>query len=474
MTASTVISRTISSNIVNTNIIYSSSIFIQLYSYNLTNIVDNYNKTVLLLNSTINTINLSSITTSNGTYIDFLNYSGIEYNIITDGPANNYLSNASLLKVYYTTLNSLNRWIAPSYYIALPLEDMIINISTQTNNYTMSLPFGGIGSVNVNWGNGVLLNYPLPGTVQYTYPATPAYYSIRISGYATSFGDSAIYTGAPLISSVTAWGTLGLTSLQGAFSGATNLLSVPSSISEYVTNMSSMFNNASKFNQNISSWNTSNVKNMSYMFKDATIFNQNISPWNTSNVSTMEFMFLNAKAFNQDISSFNVSSVQNMGGMFFGATLFNKNISVWSTLNVTDMSNMFYEATAFNQDISYFNVSTVQNMAGMFFGATAFNRNIALWSTSNVINMDSMFSGATAFNQDISPWNTSNVTNMRSMFSGATIFNQNMSNWNTTNGNTSKIFSPNANNIFCLCQGMLTRPISERPSFNYSPIWGCS
>jgi surface protein len=460
--------------------LYSSSIFIQLYQYNSTNITDNYNKNILLLNSTINTINLSTISAQNGTFINFINYSGIEYNIITDGPANNYLSNVSLLKTFYISISSLNRWIAPSYYIALPLEDMIINISTTPTNYIMTLPFGGIGSLNVNWGNGVLLNYTT-SPIEYIYPTTPAYYSIRISGYATSFGNADLingYTGNNLISSISQWGTLGITSLVGALNGATTLVSVPSTISEYVNDVSYMFSNTTLFNQNISYWNTSNIINMNGMFYGTKVFNQNISAWSTLNVTNMANMFNTAEAFNQNISSWNTSKVTTMNSMFNTAKAFNQNISAWNTLNVTSMADMFYGATAFNQNISPWNTSKVANMSGMFFGATAFNQNISSLNTSSVTNMNSMFSGAVTFNQDISPWITSNVTTMTFMFNGATAFNQNISAWNV-----SKVTQSNGNNIFCNCPGMIARtpppgqpplPGSGVPLFNYSPIiWDC-
>jgi surface protein len=80
------------------------------------------------------------------------------------------------------------------------------------------------------------------------------------------------------------------------------------------------------------------------MFAGATAFNQNIGSWNVSNVINMTTMFLNASAFNQNIGSWNVSNVTNMPSMFFGATAFNQNIGSWNVSNVTDMTNMFFNA----------------------------------------------------------------------------------------------------------------------------------
>ncbi len=56
-----------------------------------------------------------------------------------------------------------------------------------------------------------------------------------------------------------------------------------------ITDMSELFK-GSKFNGNISNWNTSNVKDMLFMFHKA-LFNQDISKWDTSNVKDMRFMF---------------------------------------------------------------------------------------------------------------------------------------------------------------------------------------
>ncbi|MFT7252198.1 MAG: surface protein, partial [Flavobacterium sp.] len=75
------------------------------------------------------------------------------------------------------------------------------------------------------------------------------------------------------------------------------------------------------FNQNIGSWNTSNVTLMNSMFQSATSFNQNIGLWNVGNVINMSSMFRSANLFNQNIGTWNVGNVVNMTSMLAGVTL---------------------------------------------------------------------------------------------------------------------------------------------------------
>jgi len=62
------------------------------------------------------------------------------------------------------------------------------------------------------------------------------------------------------------------------------------------------------------------------MFNTATNFNQDISSWDVSNLTEMDRMFSGASAFNQDLSGWDVSSITNIyrcRDMSLGATSWN-------------------------------------------------------------------------------------------------------------------------------------------------------
>ena len=150
-----------------------------------------------------------------------------------------------------------------------------------------------------------------------------------------------------------------------------------------------------------------------------TLGNQDISSWDVSNVTNMNFMFYNAQlSMASSIGNWDVSNVTDMNSMFANSSgVINLGIDDWDVGNVTIMQSMFAGVTSFNQDISSWDVSSVTNMGGMFNGATAFNQDIGSWDVSSVGNMQFMFDSAQDFNQDLTQWCVSNISSIPSGFS---------------------------------------------------------
>ena len=319
------------------------------------------------------------------------------------------------------------------------------------NGTQVQLPIFGTGVLaDIVWGDGSGNSGVDPNAITHTYTSTASVMVAvsNVSGAVDAFGGLN-WTGVGSLTDISTnnlstWGLgspASVTSFAYLCYNASNLVSVPSNIPSSVTQLTGMFNSANAFNQNISSWNVSNVAVMEGMFVNATSFDQNIGSWNVSNVANMSNMFSGATAFNQNISSWNVSNVLYMAGMFNGATDFNNGGVALSwgnkTSNVLTMFVMFQGATSFNQDISSWNVISVTNMSNMFAGATAFdNGGVALsWGnkTSNVSIMSGMFSGASVFNQYIDNWNVGSATLMEGMFQFASSFDQDIGGWNVSN-----------------------------------------
>ena len=166
------------------------------------------------------------------------------------------------------------------------------------------------GELHIDWGDGAkeVLNradFEAGGYsiyLEHEYAVNGEYV---VKAYSTT---QASYTCFGNITKVIDWGSPA--NLQPRFS-SDNLIEVPSTLHPDLTSLNDMFINCAMFNQDISSWDTSNVTDMGGMFFGATAFNQDISSWDTSNVTDMNLMFCNATAFDQDLSQWCVSNIVN-------------------------------------------------------------------------------------------------------------------------------------------------------------------
>ncbi len=202
-----------------------------------------------------------------------------------------------------------------------------------TAGQEITIPTTGSGySYTVDWGAGEMDTDTYTGNATHTY-TDAGDYTVRIKGdfpriYFNAYDGNA---NSNSIIAINQWGTGQWTSMEKAFSGATNLIgeATDSPDLSQVTNMWGMFRHAENFNQDIGDWDVSNVESMGTTFEYAYAFNQDIGDWNVSNVTNMTYMFANATAFNQDISGWDVSSVTTMSNMFNNTPAFSQNLGRW-------------------------------------------------------------------------------------------------------------------------------------------------
>ena len=153
------------------------------------------------------------------------------------------------------------------------------------------------------------------------------------------------------------------------FKHACNLVGLPENESPrfFENKMTGVFYRASKFNQSINNWDTSNVTNMSEMFDGASSFNQPLNDWDTSNVTDMSEMFSGASSFDQPLNDWNTSNVTDMNAMFYGAWSFNQPLDKWGISDVTDLSEMIDDEDASNADEMFTSVWRVDSNESLFF-----------------------------------------------------------------------------------------------------------
>ena len=94
-------------------------------------------------------------------------------------------------------------------------------VTTWDVSIGLRIPVGGTGNYAVDWGDGTF-NSGWSGDSSHLY-AGPGTYTVRISG---DFPDIRLFDSpadAPKLQSIEQWGDIGWTSMEGAFSGASNM-----------------------------------------------------------------------------------------------------------------------------------------------------------------------------------------------------------------------------------------------------------
>ena len=72
-------------------------------------------------------------------------------------------------------------------------------------------------------------------------------------------------------------------------------------------------------------------------------FNGDLSRWDVGRVTDMNSMFADATSFNGDLSSWDVGRVTDMSGMFYDATSFNRQLGgAWSGSTAGGRTDMFH------------------------------------------------------------------------------------------------------------------------------------
>lgn len=228
------------------------------------------------------------------------------------------------------------------------------------------------------------------------------------------------------------------TNCTSMFQDATNFIGdgLNSWTTSNITNMNSMFNRVSKFNQPLNNWNVAKVTDFSYMFQNTSSFNSSLSGWSLGTSTTASIpcvSMFQSSAFNQPINDWNVSRVTNMQQMFTSSS-FNQPINNWNVSNVTNMQQMF-QTSAFNQNLDSWGVSKVTNMNNMFLGSS-FNGSVSGWIPGSGCNCSSMFQGSSFTGSGLDTWDATKLGNISFMFA----YNNNASsiapkivNWNLCN-----------------------------------------
>lgn len=346
-----------------------------------------------------------------------------------------------------------NQIQASKVFFGLPdIAPFVVESTTTATTRNVGLLMAGMvdATIVVDWGDGTreVVSNASTAPLSHTYTSDATF---QIKLYTKALVPFIQYLNANggdkdlTLRKVVSWGELN--TLRYQFSDCGELTTAPIVAPPYADDYTSMFNGCTKFNSDLSGWNTSRVTLMGAMFSNAPLFNSNLAGWNVSNVTSMSSMFANATSFNGTVAGWDVTSLEDANYMFDGAVNFNQPLTDWDTVSLLEMNGMFRGAVKFNQNLSHLKTGKVTSLDSVFSGATAFNGTVIGWDVSSVTSMYQTFYNAAAFNQSVATWNTSKVTTFNATFSGASSFEGLVMNWDVSRATTMLRLFENAENF---------------------------
>lgn len=243
--------------------------------------------------------------------------------------------------------------------------------------YSYALTNSSTDPTNVTWrGSFAPADYSFTPNVGISSSAPIVIATGMFEGNAT-FNDPDIST----------WNTRSITNMGQMLKGCTAFNSYVGDWDvSNVTNFAGLFEDCTSFDQDINGWDVSSASSVGLMLKGCTSYNNKGQPLTgnfpttlavaaTGILTSLTDLFNGCTSFDQDLSSWDVSNIESFSGMFEGATSFNSNtksIGVWNTSAATNMINMFQNASSFNQNLSTWTVTAISPQpAGFDTGASS-------------------------------------------------------------------------------------------------------
>lgn len=206
------------------------------------------------------------------------------------------------------------------------------------------LPLSGAGTTNilVDWGDGSTDTITSTSASEklHTY-STGGTYTIKITGTLETFLINN-YADKAKIKTIKNWGNgngLTLASNSGGFFyGASNLTCIAADKPAITSNnFQQLFRSAPRIVSGVSKFNVSSVTSLLFAFYSATRFNENLSSWDVSNVTQFNYCF-ERTSVDQNFAAWDMTSATSVRRMFKSTTLSTANYDAtligWAAQNV--------------------------------------------------------------------------------------------------------------------------------------------